>query len=127
MRIDLPDGAWWEVKDAFTRGDRRRVDEQVRRHGFTILKEFKSSGINLEDLDGLASRSQPDAPKGLTDEEEDFTLVSVTVAWSFPEKIDLDGVYARDERDARRVADVIKELYGLGPTDEDQGEAGEGK
>lgn len=124
MRIDLGNGQWWNLKDELTRGDRRKIDEHLRRDAFKTLAELREQGMDQAELmDRVQAQMEAGQREGarrtISDEEKDFTLARATVAWSFPEPPGYEGVMERSEAHHRRAWAEASRLYGL---DEDDGE-----
>ena len=123
MKVPLGDG-YWEIKDSPTRGDRAWVEEAGRRAGFATIREMKDEGIDFEQLQNVADTrtTTTTETKGKTDQEENLWLARCTIAWSFPEEINLEGVLERTDAECRPVLEKMYQLYGWGESSEDEAE-----
>lgn len=110
IRVELPDGAWWDIKSYLTRGDRRKIDTHVQEQAFSFVARIKAMDITTDQLRALAGTPTNGAAPGNPD-EDDMLLLCATVGWSFPDQIAAETIAARWERHTNQVLARMHELY----------------
>ena len=104
-RVELPGGAWWEIRIIVTRGLRKAF----RKAGLKVLS--KADGVDFSDPDAFrkALMSHPDALD--LDAVDDAYLLAGSVAWSYPETITLEAIDKLPEGHVAIVLAKMRELY----------------
>ena len=104
-RVELPDGAWWEIYSAVTRGMRKAF----RRAGLQVLS--KADGVDFSNPEAFrkALLVHPDALD--LDTVDDAYLIAGTRAWSFPDPVTLEAINELPEKVVSTVLDRMRELY----------------
>ena len=55
IRVELPTGAWWDIKAELTRADRRFIDREVETMAFDTMSRLEQSGMSMEKLQDITS------------------------------------------------------------------------
>jgi hypothetical protein len=116
-RIQLGDGQWWEFKKELTVGDDRKIADYARSKSFELMQELKQSGMGLGELRSMADESKPatNGDRPSTTDEDVARLLFCTVAWSFKDEVNEEGLNERSKRHADMVLAGMASLYDLDP------------
>ena len=121
MRIELPGGGWWDIKDDLTVGDEEYIEEAESEESHRSMSRFQASGIELGSLmtTGGARDGKPttEAAK-VTLVKKNATVLVGTVGWSFPEPVSGESLRERTKRDRDTVWNAMVRLHGLDETQE---------
>lgn len=105
-RIELEDGAWWDIRTTLTRGMEKAVTRAtlsnipiLPRNGKALTTEGITDEVlrNIKDVDVSAI--------------EDAYLLRGTVAYSYGDRVDQETIDGIDAKIVRRVIDRMFELY----------------
>ena len=110
IRVNLPSGNWWEIKNDITRADKRHIDSQVSELAFETMSKLEKRGLSVDKLSGLSS---PDTsgPRKWGNEEEEAYLNRCSVAWSWDAEISAESIGERSNKDVECVIARMRELY----------------
>jgi hypothetical protein len=112
-RIELPGGAWWEVRAVITRGMRRAF----RKAAMSMLSDV-GSDVDLTDSDSIKAYVTAHPSAWDIDGVENAHLTMGSVAWSFDGEITLEAIDALDDELVAPVLARMSELYSE-PDDEE--------
>ena len=104
-RVELPDGAWWEICPVITRGMRKAF----RRAGLQILA--RADGVDLSNPGAFKKVIMANPGALDLDAIDDAYLLYGTMSWSYPEPISLEAIDKLPEKDVAVVLDRMRELY----------------
>lgn len=116
MKIELPSGGWWEVKDKLSHGDHRWIAERAQEDALGLVGRIEKVGLDLERLRSMwgSGGSNGAGTTATSPAEEDALLEKATVSWSFPEPVTRESILAREEKDVAFVLNGLRAFYGLG-------------
>lgn len=113
IRVELPTGAWWDIKAELTRADRRFIDREVETMAFDTMSRLEQSGMSMEKLQDITSAASAptDNQKKWGAEEEEAYILRCSVGWSWDEEITAESIGERPDRFVKRVLSKMRELY----------------
>lgn len=115
MRIDLPDGEWWEIQDYCSRGLRKKLRAATQR-AYALTA---SAGIDPADTEAVRAHMAEHIAEIDLDAADDAMLLYGTVAWSYPEPVSRAAIDALPDRVTGLVLVRMRELYSE-PTEAEQ-------
>ena len=110
-RIDLPDGAWWDIRATMTRG----MEKAVTRATLTHLPRRPRNGNTFVNTFGTTEEITEELLRNIGDVDvsaiEDAYLLHGTVAYSYGERVTQDIIDGIDAGVVRQVINQMFELY----------------
>ena len=112
-RIELPGGAWWEVRTVITRGMRRAFPKAA----MSMLADV-GSDVDLTDSDSIKAYVTAHPSAWNIDGVENAHLTMGSVAWSFKPEITIEAIDDMDDALVTPVLARMSELYSEPSDDE---------
>lgn len=104
-RIDLPDGAWWDIRTVYTRGIRRAITQASLRAAPGIVLNGDSSEEAIREK--MLANPQNIDPTII----EDAYLLAGSVAYSYGPTVELATIDGLPDSVVQRVLGRLVDLY----------------
>ena len=106
-RINLPDGAWWDIRATLTRG----MEKAITRATLTHLPRLPRNGKTFATTEQITEELLRNMGDVDVSAIEDAYLLHGTVAYSYGERVTQDIIDGIDAGVVRQVINQMFELY----------------